>query len=95
MARQQTIPQQIQRVAATVPAFAGIALVSGSQQATSSLCLLVGSAEKFAFRLLLDLVPAAFHAFQGCVSDSYWSSISAGHLLVTTWHVLARVIGAA
>jgi hypothetical protein len=95
MARQQTIHQQIQRVAAAVPAFAGIAMVSGSQQGASPLCLLAGTAEKYAFKLLLDLVPAAFQAFQSCGSDSLWNSLSAGHLIVTGVHILQLVFGAA
>ncbi len=95
MARQHTVPQQIQRVAAAVPAVAGVAMISGSQQGASPVCLLVGTAEKYAFRLLVDLVPAALQAFQGCASDSLWSSLSAGHLIVTGWHILGRVLGAA
>jgi len=95
MARQQTIHQQIQRVAAAVPAFAGMAVVSGTQQGVSPFCLLAGTAEKYAFKLLLDLIPAAFQAFQGCGSDSLWSSLSIGHFFVTGWHILARVLGAA
>lgn len=95
MARQQTIHQQIQGVAAAVPAFAGMAMVSGSQQAASPLCLLAGNAEKYAFKMLLDLIPAAFQAFQGCGSGSLWSSLSIGHLIVTSLQILGRVLGAA
>jgi len=95
MARQQTIHQQIQRVAAAVPAFAGMAVVSGTQQGVSPFCLLAGTAEKYAFKLLLDLIPAAFQAFQGCGSDSLWSSLSIGHLIVTSMQILGRVLGVA
>lgn len=94
MARQHRLSRQIQRVAVTVPAFAGIAMLSGpQQQGASPLCLLVGVAEKYAVKLLVDMVPAVFQAFQGC--DSHWSSLSAGHLIVTGWHVLRLMCGAA
>ena len=95
MARQHTLFQQTQKVAVTAPAFAGIAMVSSSQQGASPLCLLAGSAEKYAFKVLLDLIPAAFQAFQNCGSDSLWNSLSAGHLIVTGVHILQLVFGAA
>lgn len=96
MARQDTLFRQAQKVAAAVPAFAGIAMLSGpQQQGTSPLCLLVGTAEKYAFRLLLDLIPAAARAFQGCASDSFWSSLNAGHLIITGLHIFRLVFGAA
>jgi hypothetical protein len=94
MARQHTISRQIQRFAVTVPAFAGIAMLSGPQQQSATpLCLLVGAAEKYAIRLLVDMVPAVFQALQGC--DSHWSSLSAGHLIETGCHILRLVCGAA
>lgn len=93
MARQNTLFQQAQKVAVTAPAFAGIALFSGPQQGATPLCLLVGTAEKYAFRLLLDLIPAAARTFQGCASDSFWSSLTAGHLIVTGVHILRLVFG--
>jgi len=94
MASQHTLFQQAQKAAVTVPAFAGIAMASG-QQAVSPLCLVIGTAEKYAVRLLLDLVPAVWQALQGCVFDSPWSSLSAGQLIVTGLHILRLLCGAA
>ena len=95
MASQHTLFQQAKKVAVTVPAFTGIAMASGQQHAVSPLCLLVGTAEKYAVRLLLDLVPAVWQAFQGCVLDSHWSSLSAGQLIVTGLHILRLLCEAA
>ena len=97
MASQHTFFQRAPKFAVAVPAFAATAVFSGSEnQAASPLCLLVGTAEKYAVRLLLDLVPAAWQAFQGCAfGDSHWSSFSVAQLLVTGWHILGRLLGAA
>jgi len=84
--------QQFQRVALTVPAFAGLAMASGrADQAASPACLLVSTAEKYAVRLLVDLIPAVWQASQGC--DFNWSSFSIIQMLVTGWHILGRVLG--
>jgi hypothetical protein len=95
MAKQHKLFRQAQKFAVTVPAFAGLAMASGQQQDASFICLFAGSAEKYAFKLFLNLVPTAWQAIQGCAFDGHWSAISAIGFLVSTWHVLRTIIGAA
>ena len=93
MASHNAYIQQFQRVALTVPAFAGLAMASGQvDQATSPACFLVSAAERYAVRLLVDLIPAVWQISQGCGFD--WSSFSILQALVTGWHILGRVLGA-
>jgi hypothetical protein len=93
MASYNTYLQQIQRVALAVPAFAGVAMVSArADQAASPACLLVSAAEKYAFRALVDLIPAILQGSQGCGFG--WSSFSVLEVLVTSLQILGRVLGA-
>ena len=96
MAVRHTLFQQVQRVAAGAPVYAGLAVVSRQQhQAPSALCHLLSAVEKHLVALLVDLAPAVWTAFEGCVFDSHWSSFSLVQLLITGWHVLGLVLGAA
>jgi len=93
MASHNAYVQQFQRVALTVPAFAGAAMASGrADQAASPACLLISAVEKYALRALVDLIPAVLQATQGCVFS--WSSLSILQALMTGWHILGRVLGA-
>ena len=93
MARQHAYFQQFQRVALAVPAFAGLAMASGqADQTVSPACLLVSAAEKYAVRLLVDVIPAVWKASSGCGFN--WASYSIVQTLVTGAHILGRVLGA-
>ena len=92
MGSQNAYLQQFQRVALAVPAFAGIAMASGrADHAASPACLLVSAAEKYAVRVLVDLIPVILQGTQSCGFN--WTSFSVLQVLVTGWHILGRVLG--
>ena len=93
--RQTNNYQQIQKVAVTVPVFAGFAMVMGQNQEASPLCLLVNVIANCVAGLLQTLVLEAWETVSGYVLASHGSPFCPVQLLVGGWHLLRLLAGAA